>query len=438
MGNTAPRRSLFSVITGLWDTILSVGASPDLTYIERVRLQAFNGFLAIIAVVDVLFILIFVGLNAYSALEGLAVLPIILFGFYLNHKRQHLVARTLFTYGLLIVVLLLAISDRRTGTEYVLIALGCCSVIVYGKMNAIIPAFLFSFVCYLVYVWYDTTHEFVPDPSVPYLLTENSLMFISAFIVVAQSLVFRSLINRYAHELKEANDEINAINEELKSSNEELQSLTDNLDAKVKQKSADLQAYQDAIDINLFSVITDWQGNYLRINDQFLKATGYREEQLIGHSLHTLGDDDAAETKAADLFAHVYQGKSWRSEVRVKSLVGPSFWMDCVVIPVTGKDVVKPYLLILGFSIDERKGLEERNRKAMDTLESIAFRTSHDIRGPLSRIMGLTNLLEKNYVNNEEVADVAKKLLTSSVELNKATSALTEFINAEGAGKDIR
>ncbi len=147
----------------------------------------------------------------------------------------------LLSYGLLILVLSLSIAERRTGTEYVLIAIGCCSVTIFQRLSAIVTAFMAAFCCYVFYSWYDSTHVFYPNPSIPYAFARNSIMFISGLVVVAQSVVFRFLIHRYALVLTDANGEIATINEELRASNEELQAFSENLDLMVRQKSAELQ-----------------------------------------------------------------------------------------------------------------------------------------------------------------------------------------------------
>jgi signal transduction histidine kinase len=73
--------------------------------------------------------------------------------------------------------------------------------------------------------------------------------------------------------------------------------------------------------------------------------------------------------------------------------------------------------------------LEIVHTRALIGLEAIAHRTSHEIRGPMARILGLSQLLERGLIKNEELPDIAAKMVISANELNAATSALTEFIN---------
>lgn len=62
-------------------------------------------------------------------------------------------------------------------------------------------------------------------------------------------------------------------------------------------------------------------------------------------------------------------------------------------------------------------------------LEDIAFRASHKIRGPIARIRGLTNLMEIGFVEKDELAKVMGYIKESVLEMDVATSELTDFVN---------
>ncbi len=416
-------------LAGYWNILLRVGYNSKMDYGQQMRLFALNAFLFISIVLTLLFVITFVSLGSYTALQGLSVIPVLALILYLNSRGNLKLAGVLVIYGLLVLILILALLDRRTGTEYVLIALGCCSVMVFEKLIAIIIAFLSAFACYAFYAWYDATHPFVVDPNVPYILIQNSLMFLSGFGVVAQSLAFRALVNKYADSLSVANQEIKSVNEALKSSNEELLTFSENLDLLVKQKSAELQAYMDAINVNLYSATTDWQGNFIKVNTPLVEATGYSAQELVGQNFLMLNSEDHSQSEIDGLFETVHSHKTWRGEVKCKLKRGAYLWVDMVVMPVKAQNEASSYLLILALSISERKELEEKNRKAVSALESVAFRTSHEIKGPLARIIGLTNILDKGFFVNAEMPYITKQLTHSSSELDMATHDLTVFVN---------
>ena len=412
-----------------WNILLRIGYDPKMDYGQQMRLFALNTFLFISIVLTLLFVATFVLLGSYSALQGLSVIPVLTLILYLNSKRKLKLAGFLVIYALIALILILALLDRRTGTEYVLIALGCCSVVVFDKLINILIAFFTAFACYVFYAWYDATYPFVADPEVPYIIIQNSLMFLSGFGVIAQSLAFRALINRYADSLKLANGEIKSVNDALKYSNDQLLTFSENLDLLVKQKSAELQAYMDAINVNLYAATTDWHGNFIMVNDPLVGVTGYTTKELIGQNFLLLNSDQHGPSEIDRMFATVHAHKTWRGEVKCKRKNGAYLWVDMVIMPVKAQNQASPYLLILALSISERKELEEKNRQALSALASVAFRTSHEIKGPLARIMGLTNILSKGFYNKDEMPYITTQLAYCSNELDMATHDLTVFVN---------
>jgi PAS domain S-box-containing protein len=418
-----------SLITKYWNAILRIGYDPAMDQTQQTRLFAVNAFLLISFALTLVFVLVFVLLGSYSALQGLAVIPLVLIIFYLNFISWWRASQIMVTYGLMALALVLALADRRTGTEYILIAIGCCSVVIYEKFVGVISSFTVAFACYVFYAWYDSYYPFIADPRVPYLLSQNSLMFLSGFAVLAQSLVFRFLINDYAAKLKLANRDIELVNEELKVSNEQLKTFSENLDSIARTKSARLQAYNDAINTSIYSVTLDHQGVFVSVNDPIVLASGYTREELLGQHYKMFNTGQFTKEQLQERYHLLAAGNTWTGELRYKSKSGSIFWIDCVIMPMREADGSIKEFLSMGIPITERKDLEVKNLSAIQALEDVAFRTSHNIRGPLSRITGLTALLKKNAVGIDEVNYVAQKLVESSAQLDEATHELTIFVN---------
>ncbi len=100
-----------------------------------------------------------------------------------------------------------------------------------------------------------------------------------------------------------------------------------------------------------------------------------------------------------------------------------------VIIPLKEKDEEIRYFLKLALPMTERKVNEKTREKTIHVLETIAFSTSHKVRGPLTTILGLASLLQKDLVKVEEFRSVANQLVASSEELSMATSDMVKFVN---------
>jgi PAS domain S-box-containing protein len=424
-----------STISKYWKAWISLGSSSALDYAQQIRLMTLNAICVISVGLVTLFTLIFVAQGSFTSLQGLAIIPVMLLVLYLNATYRYGYARVIFIFFLLFLVLVLALADRRTGTEYVLIALGCLSAFVFESVTSIAIAFISSFICFAFYRWYDATHPFVANPSIPYLLAQNLIMFVSALVVIIQLLVFRSLVNTYSLKLTEANQKTQLANEELQTTNEELKAQTEHLDSLVLQKSAELQAYSDAINVNIYSAVTNFSGTILRVNKPLVEACGYEDNELIGKNFRVLNSGYHPQPFFKNMLETIQSGKSWRGDVRNKRKDGTSFWIEMVIMPIKNESRVITHFLSLALPITERKEAEEQQVKIAKMLESIAFSTSHNVRGPLARMQGLTNLINNKQVHQDELEKVAEHLTSSLNELDVATSELTHFVNAHFGSK---
>jgi PAS domain S-box-containing protein len=313
----------------------------------------------------------------------------------------------------------------------------CASILVFDSVYKILLGFTLSLACFAFYTWYDTSHLFVPDPTVPYEYMKSAVMFISACAVAVQLLVFRSLINRYAEDIQEANRKGVAVNEELKASNEELHSLSEQLDWIVKQKSTELQSYLDAINVHVYSAVTDTHGTILKVNEPLTKVTGYSEGELLGKNFSLFNSGFHSDQFFKSLFVSLADGKTWRNEVKNKRKDGSFFWIDMVVIPLKSERGSTNYFLTLALPITERKEAEEQKEETSKMLEDIAFRASHKVRGPIARIQGLMNLMEKGYLEKNEMNSIGGFLRASVDEMDEATRELTRFVNEHYESKNV-
>lgn len=417
-------------LLNFWKRLLRIGHNDALDQRQQIRLQTLNAFAFVSILFVVVFAAVFVSLGSYSALEALPIAVVMLFVLWLNSRKRFETAKTFMIFSLTLVVLVMALSDRRTGTEFVLIAVACSSILIFDDVFKILAGFVFALTSFGFYLWYDTHHEFVANPTVPYEYMRSVVMLVSACAVTVQLLVFRSLINKYAEDLQEAHKKGLSTNEALRASNEELHSLSEQLDWIVKQKSNELQSYIDAINVHVYSSVTDTNGTILKVNEPLLRVTGYREDEIIGKNvrfLHADNDEDIAFYSNGALFHS--QNKTWRGEVKKKRKDGSNFWLDKVIIPLKNETGTTNYFLTLGLPITERKEAEAQKEQISKMLEDIAFKASHKVRGPMARIQGLISLMENGHIKKEEMSYITQFVKDSIAEMDVATRELTNFVN---------
>jgi len=414
-------------LSNFWTRLLNIGSTPTMDHLQLMRLHLINGLVSIGVAATLFYVVIFTLLGTVKALEGLAVIPVLAIVILLNHARRYNAARVVIIHVTQLVVFVLALIDRRTGTEYILLVLAISSIIVFEKRASVVAGFMSNALLYLAYIVIDRRLPFVPDAHTPYFLVNNALILLCGVWMASLLLLFRTTAFKYAADLREAAAEIAAMNTSLQSSNQQLFARTEDLDLAVRRKTIDLQIHKRAIDEHLMSMTTDRKGLILSINKKALDIMGYSLEQVIGKDVREL-DPESDPVLMAELAAALQTGKPYRSEVRAVTSTGSRLWIDMLAIPVVGPEGEFEHILYLSTLISERKAYEIMQARALVGLEAIAHRTSHEIRGPLARILGLSQLLERGLIKPEELSDIANKMSISANELNTATSALTIFI----------
>ncbi|HTF20133.1 MAG TPA: PAS domain-containing protein [Chryseolinea sp.] len=399
-----------------------------MNHLQRMRLHVINGLVTIGASATLLYVGIFTLIGTERALEGLAVMPVLVVVLFLNYERRYIAARLVTIHVMQLVVFALALSDRRTGTEYVLLVLAISSIIVFERGASIVTGFVSNCLFYLLYTVIDYRLPFRPNADTPYFLVNNALIFLCGVWIASLLLLFRSTTFKYAGDLRGAAAKIAAMNTSLQSSNQQLFARTEDLDLAVRRKTIDLQVHKRAIDEHLMSMTTDKKGRILSANQKTLDVLRYSMDEIVGKDFRDLNPEHDP-LLVAEMVSILNTGKPFRSEVKTRTRGNSEIWIDMLAIPVEGPDGSYEYFLYLSIPISARKALEIVHARALVGLEAIAHRTSHEIRGPLARILGLSLLLERGLIKSEELPDIASKMIISANELNAATSALTEFIH---------
>lgn len=399
-----------------------------MSHMQRMRLHVINGLVIIGAGATLLYVAIFTAIGAAGAIEGLAVMPVLAVVILLNYERHYGAARVVTIHVTQLVVFILAVSDRRTGTEYVLLVLAISSIIVFERWYTMIIGFVSCCGYYLLYEFIDNSVPFIPKEGTPYLLVNNALLFLCGVWVASLLLLFRSTTFKYANDLRAAVGEIAAMNQSLENSNKQLFARTEDLDLTIRRKNIDLRVHKRAIDEHLMSVTTDKCGKILSVNQKCLDILGYRMEEIVNRNIKDL-HKEYDEALIAEMISALDAGAPYRSEVKTRTRGKSEVWVDMLAVPIEDTDGSHEYFLFLSIPISARKALEIVHARALVGLEAIAHRTSHEIRGPLARILGLSQLLERGLIKAVELPDIAQKMVISANELNSATSALTEFIH---------
>jgi PAS domain S-box-containing protein len=419
-----------------WKSILKIGYNPSQSGLEKNRTMSLNGIVSALAIMAVLFSITYkiAGFRYYYG--PLFVIPISFIVLTLNKVRRYRAAKNLFTIGTLLVIGYWCFKERRIGAEYILITVATTSTLIYSS-RAII--YLINFSCIgivILYKAYDFSGPFVPDPSINYEIEPLIILACTIALLSYQMAFFKDLTQHYGNklsvrynELGEALELNQKTTQKLSASREEYRVLSEQLEWIVKQKSEELQSYLDAINVHIFSAVTDKNGTMLKVNQPLIDITGFTRDELLGKNFRIFNSEQHSNDYFQNLFDSMLEGKTWRGEIQNKMKDGSLFWMDMVIMPLKNERGAQTYFLILALPITERKEAEEQKERTTRMLESIAFRASHQVRGPIARIQGLMNLMDKGYIQHHELETISALLKDNISEMDIATRDLTSFVN---------
>jgi hypothetical protein len=160
-------------------------------------------------------------------------------------------------------------------------------------------------------------------------------------------------------------------------------------------------------------VVTNLDANIEYVNEKFTEVTGYAADEVLGKNPRILKSGNTPSAIYKELWNTLLQGNEWKGEFHNRKKNGELYWEKAIVIPIKNTEgLVDGYMAIKEDITEQRKAQqaliesEARLKQALDTKDKFFSIVSHDLRGPVSTLVSLTELLsDKSYhFTAEEIA----------------------------------
>jgi PAS domain S-box-containing protein len=161
------------------------------------------------------------------------------------------------------------------------------------------------------------------------------------------------------------------------------------------------------------------------VNEAFTKTTGYLPEEVIGKSPKMLQGPATDPEQRHQLREAMDKWEIHEAELINYKKDGTPFWVNFTIIPIANEHGWFTHWIAVEKDVTERhnhlQAIEEQNKQLRD----IAWMQSHEVRGPLTKIMGIVDFFSFKYTSQEEISNYLPYMLSS---LSSAANEMDEVI----------
>lgn len=208
------------------------------------------------------------------------------------------------------------------------------------------------------------------------------------------------------------------------------------------QREEQLKLFESAIknttDAVVITDVPNGQDSEVRIvfvNEAFTKMTGYDFEEVIGKSPKLLQGTLTDRKEMDKLKNALINLTPCEIETVNYKKNGEPFWVNISIVPVANETGCYTHWIAIQKDItDRRNQMEERElmihelSKNNVELKQFSYITSHNLRAPLTNMIGIFNLLDMSLVNNARMYQLITGLKESTFKLNDTLNDLIKIL----------
>ncbi|MBS1634488.1 MAG: PAS domain S-box protein [Bacteroidetes bacterium] len=164
------------------------------------------------------------------------------------------------------------------------------------------------------------------------------------------------------------------------------------------------------------------------VNPAFTKMTGYQPEDVIGKTPRLLQGEKTSRKDLDAMRQALNRWESFEIELINYRKDGEEFWVNMAITPIADSKGWFTHWISVQRDITERKKLEQEKENLItelthtnENLRQFSYITSHNLRGPIANLLGLTNLIDE-----KQIADESLRMIMKGIK--KATNMFDETI----------
>lgn len=185
-------------------------------------------------------------------------------------------------------------------------------------------------------------------------------------------------------------------------------------------------------------IISDSQDHILWVNQSFIERTGYTLDELQGKKPADVLRGSKTNSKVAtEIDKASKEGAEFEGEILNYTKDGEPFWLNLTMNPIKGEEGETDYFISIGKEITARKQKEKQLKKSKERAERIASEKqdiisvlSHDIKSPLTSIIGSIDLLKDESLSHDQL-ELLNIMMDASKNMERLVENMLEMAKIE-------
>jgi len=203
-----------------------------------------------------------------------------------------------------------------------------------------------------------------------------------------------------------------------------------------KESEEKVRIFSQAIEQSAASIIiTNLASEIEYVNPAFIKISGYQKSEIIGQNPRILKTEFNEKNAHKEMWECLERNESWRGVFYNKRKNGEHFWEQVVISPVFNAAGKKTNYVAVKDDITQKIQLENEKEKlieeltvSLNDLKQFSFITSHNLRAPVTNLVGILDLLDATKIQDEETLELLEGFKKSTLKLNETLEDLIETL----------
>jgi PAS domain S-box-containing protein len=175
--------------------------------------------------------------------------------------------------------------------------------------------------------------------------------------------------------------------------------------------------------------------NIIYVNNAFCSMTGYKSKKVLSKPFNPFNTEELDSHEYEKFIAAIAEKRECQIETLTKKNNKEEYWVRFSMIPIYNSDnELSHWISIQKDVTEERKQEKEKEQLIRELtqnnkdLKQFSYITSHNLRAPLSNLIGLLNLIEDIPINDSELSEIINGFKKSTHLLNETINDLVKII----------